>query len=328
MIIIKTPFRVSFFGGGTDLKSFYSIEDGCTISTTINKFVYVLVKKQSGIIEKKYKINWKKNEYTNNINKIEHPIIRETLKYFKINYPIEIASFADIPASTGLGSSSAFAVGLVHALLLLEKKKVNKKIISKIASTIEVDILKRSIGKQDHYASCYGGFNRYIFKKDKTVVIKKLQFTYKQIKSLEDNLIMLFTGIKRDAHKILQHQSKSNNQKNYDNFLKLKNFCNKYFDQSSRQNNIKNFGKDLHNYWKLKKKLSVKISNHTIDNYYDIAIKNGAIGGKILGAGGGGFLLFYSRKKNHKKIIHSLSNLSILDFKFTKSGTEIIYKKN
>ena len=139
---------------------------------------------------------------------------------------------------------------------------------------------------------------------------------------------MLFTGIKRDAHKILQHQNKSNNQKNYDNLLKLKNYCIKCFDQYSRQNNIKNFGEDLHNYWKLKKKLSVKISNHTIDNYYDIAKKNGAIGGKILGAGGGGFLLFYSSKKNHKKIIHSLPNLAKLDFKFTKSGTETIYNKN
>ena len=327
MIITKTPFRVSFFGGGTDLRSFYSIENGCVISTTINKFVYVLIKKQYGIIEKKYKINWKKNEYTNNINKIEHPIIRETLKYFKINFPIEIASFADIPSSTGLGSSSAFAVGLVHAILILLNKKINKEIIAKIASTIEVDILNRSIGKQDHYASSYGGFNSYVFKNDEKVLINPFNLKANQRKILEKNLIMLFTGIKRDAHKILSKQNDTNNINTYKKLYELKKFCKLYLNKNKNLFEIDDFGKDLHNYWLLKKNLSNKVSNTKIEKYYRIAIENGALGGKILGAGGGGFMLFYANKKLHDKIIKSLNSLVKLDFKFTNNGTEIIYNK-
>ena len=328
MIIVKTPFRVSFFGGGTDLKSFYSLEDGCVISSTIDKYVYILVKRQKGIIEKKYKINWKINEYIDNIEDIKHPIIRETLKYFNIKYPVEIASFADIPASTGLGSSSAFAVGLVHALLLLEKKPISKKKIANIAATIEIDILKRSIGKQDHYASSYGGFNSYTFKNNENVIVKSLKINKKVFSMLENNLIMLYTGIKRDAHKVLKRQHNTKNIKAYRDLKKLKKFCLNFLNLYNKKNFFFSFGKNLDDYWSIKKNISKGISNNIIDKYYKIAKNNGATGGKILGAGGGGFLLFYASKKKHKKIILSLKKLKKLDFKFSHTGTEVIYNKD
>ena len=162
MIITRTPFRMSFIGGGTDIKSYYQKNVGKVISTTIDKYLYVIVRKQLGIVEKKFRIRWSKVEFKNKISEIEHPIIREALKYFKINFPIEISTFADIPSDTGLGSSSAFAVGLVTALTAIKGIKVSKYDIATIAAKIEIDILKRNIGKQDHFACAYGGFNSFI----------------------------------------------------------------------------------------------------------------------------------------------------------------------
>ena len=164
MIITRTPFRVSFFGGGTDLRSFYSKTNGEVLSAAIDKYLYVVVKKKLGIVEHKYRINWSTVEFTNDINKIENPVARECLKYFKIDYPIEITTFADIPANTGLGSSSAFAVGLVNALFALEGKLASKYQIASIAAKIEIDLLGRKIGKQDHFACCYGNINNLVFK--------------------------------------------------------------------------------------------------------------------------------------------------------------------
>ena len=176
MIITRTPFRISLAGGGTDLKSFYGNESGKVISTSINKFIYVVIKPQLGIVEYKFRINWSKVEYTNSIDQIQHPIVREALKLFEIDFPIEITTFTDIPGQTGLGSSSAFAVGLVHALHALKGQMVTKHTLAEEAAYIEVDLLKRTMGKQDHYASAYGNLNIFTFTHDEAVSVEPVPY--------------------------------------------------------------------------------------------------------------------------------------------------------
>ena len=206
MIITRTPFRISFAGGGTDLRDFYSHESGSVISTSINKYIYVVVKRQIGIVEHKYRINWSKVEFKDHIEDIEHPIVREALKIFEIDFPLEITTFTDIPGETGLGSSSAFTVGLVHGLHALKGEMVTKNTLASEAAHIEVDILGRSMGKQDHYASAYGNLNVFTFNSDETVVVEPVLYRNQVKKEIENNLMLFYLKSKRDASKILKVQ--------------------------------------------------------------------------------------------------------------------------
>ena len=185
LVISKTPLRVSLFGGGTDLKSFYKLYGGAVLSFTINKFLYVIVKKNAKVVDFKYRINWSKTEFANKIDDIEHPIVRETFRLFKIDFPIEVSTFSDIPANTGLGSSSAFAVGLINSLSRLLNLNYSSKKIAELASKIEVDILKRNIGKQDHYASAYGGMNKIEFNKTGKVKVSKFNLDNNKKKKIK-----------------------------------------------------------------------------------------------------------------------------------------------
>ena len=190
MIISRTPFRISFVGGGTDLRSFYAEEAGQVLSTSIDKYIYVMVKRQEGIVEYKYRINWSKVEFCNTIDEIEHPIVKEALKLFNVDFPIEIATFSDIPGSTGLGSSSAFCVGLVHALQALTGQYATKHSIASTAAKIEVDILKRIMGKQDHFASAYGDLNIFTFKSDESTIVEPVFYSSEVKAKLESNLML------------------------------------------------------------------------------------------------------------------------------------------
>ena len=202
MIISRTPFRVSFVGGGTDLRSYYSQEPGKVLSVAINKYIYVVVKRQAGIVEKKYRINWSKVEFCDHIDEIEHPIVREALKLLEIDYPLEITTFSDIPAGTGLGSSSAFAVGLLHALFALKGEMVTKYDLASLAAQIEVDILQRPIGKQDHFASSYGNINVFNFMPDERVIVEPVFYSSDAWHDLQDRLTLFYTRVKRDAAEI------------------------------------------------------------------------------------------------------------------------------
>ena len=325
MIITRTPFRVSFFGGGTDLKTFYSKTDGEVLSTAIDKYLYVVVKKKLGIVEHKYRINWSTVEFTNQLNKIKNPIARECLKYFKIDYPIEITTFADIPGNTGLGSSSAFAVGLVNALFALEGKLASKYEIASIAAKIEVDILQRKIGKQDHFASCYGNLNNFVFKKNEKVIINPIVASSKTLNKLENNLMMFYTGQQRNSETILKKQSNVN-QNQFENLIQLRDLAKISSKVLLKKNfNIREFGSLVHQNWELKKKINKFTSNKSIDRFYNIGIKAGAYGGKLLGAGNGGFILFVCSKHNQYKIIKKLKKLIKLDIKFDYTGTRITY---
>ena len=325
MIITRTPFRLSFFGGGTDLKTFYSKTDGEVLSAAIDKYLYVVVKKKLGIVEHKFRINWSTVEFTNKIDEIKNPVARECLKYFKIDYPIEITTFADIPANTGLGSSSAFAVGLVNALFALEGKLASKYEIASIAAKIEIDILGRKIGKQDHFACCYGNINNLVFKKNETVVINPIVASSRSIKTLEASMIMFYTNQKRNSETVLKNQYRIK-KKQFENLKKLKDLVGISKDIILNKNfRAKEFGILLNRNWELKKKINRLSSNKLVDKYYNQALNLGAYGGKLLGAGNGGFLLFIASKSSQKKIANKLNKLKKMYIKFDYSGTRITY---
>ena len=324
MIISRTPFRISYVGGGTDLRSYYKDGYGQVLSSTMNKYLYVVVKKQIGIVEYKYRINWSKTEFRNNIDDIEHPIVREALKLFNINYPIEITTFADIPANTGLGSSSAFAVGLVHALSALEGKMITKYDLAMKAASIEVEILKRTMGKQDHFASAYGGFNIFTFNSDDTVKVEPVFYKKEVINKLEKNLILFYTKVKRDASEILKSQEKETENKRYI-LTKMRDMVPILENILSKGSELNLFGKILDEGWILKQSLTGDISSSEINNYYEKALEAGALGGKLLGAGGGGFLLFYVELQHRQKLINVLSELYYLDVNFDYGGSRITY---
>ena len=324
MIITRTPFRISFAGGGTDLKAFYASEPGQVISTTINKYIYVVVKKQIGIVEHKFRINWSKVEFKDRVEDIEHPIVREALRMFKIDFPIEITTFTDVPGQTGLGSSSAFAVGLVHALHALKGEMVTKHTLATEAAHIEVNILGRSMGKQDHFASAYGNLNVFTFTADDVVLVEPVLYEANTKKRIEDNLLLFYLKTKRDASKILESQERETVNK-VNELRAMKNLVEPLKEIFSTGAEINNFGIILDQGWKIKRQLTDDISSSEIDEYYQKAKKYGAIGGKLLGAGGGGFLLFYVEQKNQQKLKDRLSDLYCLPIKFDNSGTRITY---
>jgi D-glycero-alpha-D-manno-heptose-7-phosphate kinase len=325
MIISRTPFRISFVGGGTDLRSFYSREPGQVLSTSIDKYLYVLVRKQIGLVEYKYKINYSKVEYCKTIDEIEHPIVREALKMFEVDdTALEIATFADIPASTGLGSSSAFGVGLVNALCALHGRYITKAQMADLAAKIEVDRLGRSMGKQDHYASACGNFNIFTFNADESVDIEPVFYRPEVKNALQKNLMLFYTGIKHDASEILKHQQK----KTADKMTVLREMKNQVIplrEMISSGSNLHRFGEILHQGWMLKKSITSEISSPEIDRCYEKALAAGAIGGKLLGAGGGGFLLLYVEPQNQARVERALGDLLRVDFGFDTSGSRIVY---
>tara|TARA_Y100001970_G_C14240013_1_gene864313 strand:- start:1787 stop:2779 length:993 start_codon:yes stop_codon:yes gene_type:complete len=324
MIISRTPFRISFVGGGTDLRSFYYEEPGKVLNTAIDKYVYVVVKRQIGIVEFKYRINWSQVEFCNKIDEIEHPIVREALRLFKIDFPIEITTFADIPAKTGLGSSSSFAVGLVHALHALKGEQVTKYNLASEAAHIEVDLLGRTMGKQDHFAASYGNLNVFTFHSNEIVTVEPVFYKPEVLSDLENNLLIFYTQLKRDASEILKKQNEVTFNK-LDVLRKMKELVSPLRNVLSEGTNLKRFGEILNQGWELKKTLTREISSSTIDKYYEKALKFGAIGGKLLGAGGGGFLLFYVEKQNQKAVKDALSDLFPLKIGLDYGGTRITY---
>tara|TARA_B110000003_G_scaffold276066_1_gene320719 strand:- start:1196 stop:2197 length:1002 start_codon:yes stop_codon:yes gene_type:complete len=329
LVISKTPLRISLFGGGTDLKSYYKYNKGAVMSFSINKFLYVILKKNEEVVDFKYRINWSKTEFANSLKDIEHPIVRETFKYFKINFPIEVSTFSDIPANTGLGSSSAFAVGLINCLSKLLKLNYSTRKIAELAAKIEIDILKRNIGKQDHYASAYGGFNILEFNKSEAVKIKKQNLGKYLTDSLNNSFLLFFLNKKRDASKILQNQKKLKN-KNINSLNEIKKIvyeAEKIIKKKKRNEDIiSKLGKLLSKNWYWKKKNNKNVSYDEVDHVYNLGIKKGAYGGKLLGAGGGGYFFFLISKINKIRLKKKLKKFSTVIVKMYHKGTEVIYE--
>ena len=325
MIISKTPYRISFFGGGSDYPEWYNEFGGTVLSTTINKYLYITCRELPDFFDHKYRIVWSKIEKVNNIKQIQHQAIRGILEHYKFNKGLEIHYDGDLPARSGMGSSSSFVVGLINALFKMNKKKLNQKELAKKSLFIEQKILNEVVGSQDQIAAAYGGFNRIFFQKNNLFKLKKIKKN-KNLKLLEDNLILIYTSINRTAHFIASSYVKNltSTKKNY-----IKEIVD-HVEEGQKiieSGNIDDFGKLLNSAWDIKKQLGKSITNNKIDNLYDYAIKNGALGGKILGAGGGGFLLLYMKKKERIKFLNKNDKIINIPFKFSDTGSEIIFKE-
>ena len=324
MIITRTPFRVSFAGGGSDIPSFYEKHSGCVLSTTINKYMYLSVHPSFKAIDTVLK--YSQTEIVNDVAEINHKYFKEVLNMLRIN-GVEISSTADVPAGTGLGSSSSFTVGLLHSLYSYKGKFVSKEKLAQKACEIEITRLKNPIGKQDQYAAAYGGLNFYEFNKDGSVFVEPVIMRNGMYESLENNLMMFYTGQLHSASAILKEQSSNITAGDKEqNQLKMCELA-RELKEELQHNNIDAMGEILHESWKLKKTLATGITSPLIDEYYEIAIKNGAIGGKLLGAGGGGFLLFYVPEKRQSEVRSALK-LTQMPMSFDKQGSAVIYVGN
>lgn len=322
MIVTQTPFRVSFCGGGSDLPSFYKNHPGCVLSTTIDKYVYISI--HPSFYTDHIVLKYNQTENVLKHEHINHKIFRTVLESYGIK-GIEITVIADIPSGTGLGSSSSFTVGLLHAINKYLNKNITKEFLAAEACNIEINKLNEPIGKQDQYAATYGGLNFITFNSDDSIDVEPVKIDPLTFKELEDNLLMFYTGTVRSASEILKNQNDNMHNKNkFDNIIKMTQLTSK-LKVALESGNLNEFGTIMNENWLLKKTLSSKISNPKIDYYYNLAIKNGALGGKLLGAGGCGFLLFYARKDNHEKLRRSLKDLREINFRFDSLGSTIIY---
>ncbi len=324
MIITRSPLRISLGGGGTDLPSYYRKHEGFLISAAIDKYVYIVI--HDNFINEII-IKYSKTERVENIEEIHHPIIREALKLLDIRSSyFELASMADIPAGTGLGSSSSFTCALLKAFHAYNKTFIKPDDLAEEACHIEIDVLGEPIGKQDQYISAFGGINCFTFCKDDRVKTKELNISKETLYNLEDHLLLFFTGFSRSASLVLKEQddkSKNNDSQMIDNlhFVKELGYRSKLAFESG---DLEEFAALMNIHWQHKKQRSGAMSNDRINNWYDIAMKNGALGGKLIGAGGGGFLMFYAEdtKKLRKAMAHE--GLQEVRFRFDFDGSKVV----
>ncbi len=324
MIISRTPLRISFVGGGSDISSFYKHHTGAVVSTTLNKYVYLAVNRQ---FDGRILVNYSKTEVVTRVSDIENNLAREAMRLTGIKGGIHIAGIADIPSGgTGMGSSSSYIVGLLNALYAYQGKQVNAQKLAKEACKIEIEILKKPIGKQDQYAAAYGGFQYMQFNPNETVYVDPIICKTATKKTLEKRLLLFYTGITRSADSILKKQKNimAKKGKKREIMARMVTIA-KEMKKALNKNNLNTFGEMLHENWVLKTQMVEGVSNQQIDIWYKTALKNGAIGGKLLGAGGGGFLLFYAPEDKHEKIIKSLPGLIYQEFAFEPQGSKIIF---
>jgi len=322
MIISKTPYRISFFGGGTDYPTWFKENKGKILSTTIDKYVYLSLRDLGPYFNYKHRVIWSKVENVKEAKLIKHNVVREMLEYFKIKDGVEIHYQGDLPARSGMGSSSSFVVGLMNAFLIKKKLKLSKMCLAKKSIFFEHNILKEIVGIQDQISASFGGLNKLDIKKNGDFDVKKIKIN-KQIKNLDKNLVLLFTGIQRTANEIAgQYVSKLKKDKIME--MKEINFQVEEAEQLLLRNKFDDFGKLLNDGWKLKKSLSKVISNKKIDDLYEFSINNGALGGKLLGAGGGGFMLLYIPHHNQKKFFKKIKNIINVPFNFSEESSKII----
>lgn len=325
MIISRTPLRISFFGGGTDYPVWYEDHEGMTLNATINKYAYITVRELPPFFDYNYKIQYYLREEVKLLEKIRHPVVRESIKLLNISKGLEIVHNADLPARSGLGSSSTFTVGMFNALYAFKNKMVTKRELALAAINLEQNILCESVGSQDQVASAFGGLNLMRFNKQKTFEVQPLTISQERLVQLQDNLLLCFTGFSRTAEKVAKAQIKATPKKEKE-LLKMLDIANQAKNIISDKNcSLDNFGELLNKHWYIKKELTDKITNDEINKIYYKGIKAGAIGGKLLGAGGGGFILFYAEKSYHDRIKRALKDKLFVPFRFESTGSQIIY---
>ena len=324
MIISKTPFRISLIGGGTDFPSYYSNNEGLVIGGTINKYCYVTARFLPNVFNYKHRIVWSQNEVVSNNKQIIHPTVKAVFQYLKISKGLEIHYQGDLQKNSGLGTSSSFCVGLINALKNLHGSKVNKLYLAKSSIKIEQDIMNENCGSQDQIWASYGGFNSIRFFK-KQFKVNKIKISDKKLKSLCKNFFLIYTGINKFSN-IIEKDKLVRFDKNIRYLDQIHQLAKEFKSQITNTNNFSFVGDIMNDYWDLKKNLSNKVTNYKINEIYKEALNCGASGGKIIGSGGGGFLLVYCKKKFHNKLRKKLFKLPIIKFDFVKEGSQIIFR--
>ena len=324
MIISRTPYRISFFGGGSDYPVWYEKYGGEVLSSTIDKYVYISLRDLPRFFKKNYRLSYSRIEETNNINSIKHKVVKKAMLYYKRKKNFELHYNGELPSRSGMGSSSSFVVGIKNILNNLDNNEISKNLLAKKSIFFEQKILKECVGSQDQVAVSYGGFNYIKFFKNQNFSVQRVK-NIKFIEELNKRLIILYTGQQRTANDIAKNfvfKLTKSKKHEINTILQI-------VQESKRiieNNRLNDFGKLLNESWNVKKKLDRAISNSDLDDIYQNGIKNGALGGKILGAGGGGFFLFFVPVEKKKHFIKKMSKLISISFKFENFGSKIIYK--
>lgn len=324
MIISKTPLRMSFVGGGSDLPVFYRKYGGAVVSTAINKFVYITVNKK---FDERIRVSYSKTEDAKSPEKVKHPLVREAMQMLGIRGGVEITSIADIPGrGTGLGSSSSFTVGLLNALHAFTDRHASAAKLAEESCLIEIERCGEPIGKQDQYAAAFGGFNLIQFHPDDSASVEPIICKRETLRQLEENLLVFYTGITRSASALLKTQSDTiaTNKAKQKAMKKMVELAHA-LKIELQKNNLGAFGEIIHENWELKRGLTNGVSSNEIDDWYARARKAGATGGKLLGAGSGGFLMFCAPRERHEAITRELSELRQVEFGFEPQGSKIIF---
>jgi len=321
MIIVQTPLRVSFLGGGTDFHTFYEQEEGCVLSSAIDKYIYVIIKRR---FDEKIRLGYTRTELVDNLDELQHDLVREAFRMTGVDRQVELSTMGDIPSQgSGLGSSSTVTVGCLNAMYAHTGRLVDAETLASQACEIEIDILGNPIGKQDQYIAAYGGLRFIRFKPDGTVVVERVDVSEDVRRALDERLLLFYTGITRRASKILKEQVANTNAR-MSVLCGLKALAGEAL-QHLEQGRLDALGTTMDQGWALKRQLASTISNAALDETYEAARRAGALGGKITGAGGGGFLLLYCPPKAHDSVRYALRGLRELPFRLEQDGSKVIF---
>ncbi|MDO9530355.1 MAG: hypothetical protein Q7J27_14525 [Syntrophales bacterium] len=324
MIITRTPFRISFFGGGTDYPVYYKEKGGAVLNTTINKYCYISCRYLPPYFDNKYLIRYALREEVNSLSEIKHPSVRECLRFLNIGDGIEMVHTGDIPARSGIASSSSFTVGFLNALYALTGKMVTKRQLAREAIYIEQSILNENVGSQDQVSVAFGGMNKIEFGGDRNFYVTPITIKQDKLNSLQDSLMLFYTGLVRNASEIAGEQIKVSHSKKRELDLMMEMTDEAVNILNSENDSLDDFGRLLHESWKIKKDLTSMITNQKLDKIYEAGRGAGALGGKLLGAGGGGFFLFYVRPEDQNRVKEALKDLLYVPFHFENLGTQVI----
>ena len=324
MIICRTPFRISFFGGGTDYPTWYEENGGCVLSTTINKYTYISCRYLPPFFEHKSRVVWSKIEQVTDNAQIDHPAVKVALAYMGVTEGLEIHHDGDLPARAGLGSSSAFAVGIIHALHALQGRMIGKSDLAKLAIHVEQELLKENVGIQDQIATAFGGLNRIRIAADHSFSVEPIVMPQDRLKALENNLLLFYTGLSRHASEMAKDTIKAIPDKRAE-LRRMQAMVDIAVDTLMAGSDLNDFGRLLDETWQLKRSLAANIAPAFVDDIYAKAKAAGALGGKLLGAGGGGFVLFYVPPEKRQQVLDALADLLVVPFESERDGSKIIF---
>jgi len=324
MIVTRTPFRISFFGGGTDYPSWYREHGGAVLGTAIDKYCYLTCRYLPPFFEHKYRVVYSFIEKVNSIDELQHPAAREVLRFMNLPYGVEVHHDGDLPARSGMGSSSAFTVGLLHALHALKGSLVSKHQLAMESIHVEQEMLKETVGSQDQVLAAYGGLNHITFHRNGEITVRPLTIPRERVRELNDHLMLFYTGIKRTASDVAKSYV-TNLEAKHRQLQMMSHLVDESIALLNSDRNLDEFGRLLHEAWMAKRSLSDQVSNPEVDEIYEAARRAGALGGKLTGAGGGGFLLLFVPPETRASVRERLRKLLLVPFQFDFSGSQVIY---